>query len=815
MGAAASAKVADFFILHGGVVPEGLDCPDNVKMVDFGSTQGLANELVRVIDKVPLDDLQFPRDKLVKVITHLLDEAPYALVEWKMALGYVFQDILKGDPDSKLPVYSHWAYSDLDVVFGDLPRWITVDEYEFDIVTYGFGDQHRLYPRGQFTIHKNSPKVNQIWETCTFLSRLDIRWSKIVKGDKHYQFESAEGCYATAILQQKDVSVKYAVKAWTDQEDDQNSVHLHGVYLSKSRKHRGKHVLYKATSKEQGIKLTELDSQWFERDLVYIDRNQDMQEAHGERSVMAMPMEDSGKDCMYWIRKEYEKQICLPKHAVTSTDTVYYINGQLFKEPFLPARLETEDVVTAPFYHFQDWKRFYHYGQVANMHLSSTASTFVLTKEGSIPFFSGQKAPKLSTPLGQILKKDTWIEATDDLRAKLPYRHYCLISMAVQRPSRVACDLSTSWRDKETVHIVSGAPGWASGEIHPETDVTLVLTLQISGERHDKISDLMKVLQSNIDAWGGQPCVVVTFLAGAGKESIETMHKAFVGMKESLDNVLVAVISRRDKDGVSRKALMNMAIDAVPTRWYVQGLETERGLQVSSDTVTLVHRTAAAHSRYPGHLFWIPQFALRKHESTDVLISDILDQWHSGVHAPAEVEEPCSEEEDGTGRWRGPNEIWLEATKSMVGPTKKWAPSALSLENLQKSALELLEDETDLDESPILLVDNHGPSSGMMTNLMVRLVEALAGRQCFNHLQIAQLVALGHHLEVLPAAFAFSSQNSRSVDTSSTTKGDSRCDRCFLFEENDGKILQAAAQQEAFRTAKTAILWYEKKENEK
>lgn len=51
--------------------------------------------------------------------------------------------------------YSHWAYSDLDIAFGDLPRWITTEELtDFDIVTYGFGDQSRVYLRGQFTIHK-------------------------------------------------------------------------------------------------------------------------------------------------------------------------------------------------------------------------------------------------------------------------------------------------------------------------------------------------------------------------------------------------------------------------------------------------------------------------------------------------------------------------------------------------------------------------------------------------------------------------------------------------------------------------------------
>ena len=76
--------------------------------------------------------------------------------------------------------YSHWGYSDLDILFGDLPRWITHDElYDFDIVTYGYGDQGRVYLRGQFTFHKNVPDtINQLWRGCKYLSAMDERFEK-------------------------------------------------------------------------------------------------------------------------------------------------------------------------------------------------------------------------------------------------------------------------------------------------------------------------------------------------------------------------------------------------------------------------------------------------------------------------------------------------------------------------------------------------------------------------------------------------------------------------------------------------------------
>jgi hypothetical protein len=65
-----------------------------------------------------------------------------------------------------------------------------------------------------------------------------------------------------------------------------------------------------------------------------------------------------------------------------------------------------------------------------------------------------------------------------------------------------------------------------------------------------------------------------------------------------------------DGEVISRKALINMAIDAVPTRWYLSGIELERGLSISVDTVYLSHRAANAHSQSQSNVFWMPQFGL-------------------------------------------------------------------------------------------------------------------------------------------------------------------------------------------------------------
>ena len=57
-----------------------------------------------------------------------------------------------------------------------MSRWIDEDEWnDYDIVTYGFGDQDKLYLQGQFTFHRNDPNyINQIWRHCKYLSEMDI-----------------------------------------------------------------------------------------------------------------------------------------------------------------------------------------------------------------------------------------------------------------------------------------------------------------------------------------------------------------------------------------------------------------------------------------------------------------------------------------------------------------------------------------------------------------------------------------------------------------------------------------------------------------
>lgn len=60
-------------------------------------------------------------------------QSPYFIVEFKPALGWLFREYLVE--------YSHWAFGDLDVLFGDMRRgWLEPDELRnFDIITFRCG----------------------------------------------------------------------------------------------------------------------------------------------------------------------------------------------------------------------------------------------------------------------------------------------------------------------------------------------------------------------------------------------------------------------------------------------------------------------------------------------------------------------------------------------------------------------------------------------------------------------------------------------------------------------------------------------------
>ena len=378
MSAAGSASHIDFLIFHCFIPPELLPdsstLPSNVKLIDLNTDNilsskqnqcGLAELFTRVTDQRQAENLmETPLNKLIPTLSTQIIYYPYILVEYKPAFGHIFADYLQP--------YSHWGYSDIDVVFGDMSRWIDNDEWEdYDIVSYGFGDQDKLYLRGQFTFHKNDPKViNQLWRHCKYLSEMDIRYSE--KHANERKFESAEGCYSQAVIMRNDIKVKWAVKAFSDVGEG-SPVYTQGMYLSlgsapswtTSRSYMPRSVLYTAADVDSGKELLNLETNWFEdkkKYTVYNQKDVALQEYVGTKSRVETyrtlyeqgDKEAKNVKCMYWAPRDYQMDICTVEGTVDSDDVVTLENGVLYKQKFrLRKDVFPSGINSFPFFHFQ------------------------------------------------------------------------------------------------------------------------------------------------------------------------------------------------------------------------------------------------------------------------------------------------------------------------------------------------------------------------------------------------------------------------------------------------------------------------------
>jgi hypothetical protein len=665
---------------------------------------------------------------------------------------------------------------------------------------------------------------------------MDQRFADIMSGNRRLHFESAEGCYSAAVLEQPDIRVKYAVKAFTDIHES-DTTYSHGLYVSTGGPKNGYTMLYKAgTANADGKSLATIADTWFDMKTDYNDRNIPMVREVGERKRVAI-LENPEAHCMYWAQQKYQSRLCVDD--VESTDTVFWIDGVLYKQPYEKMSLPG-NIITAPFFHFQEWKRYYRSTQLTGFHRGGALKTFVLSKEGVLPIFPHEfagKDPRLASPLGISVFK--WNGVNNNNRKQLPGHSYCLQSGPRKNPPippAPQCRLTTSWRDIESVEILSGAPQWRQLDI--QTEVTMVLTLQIRAEQAadpSNLSNILNLVAMYLNRWQGQPSVLVIHVAGATPEAIALLRvKLGPGSDLSyygLDTCLVGAIFSRESTAVSRKALLNMAIDAAPTRWVLSGFEIERGIAISQDTAFFAHRVSATHESTPGSVFIIPQFGV-VNEENDFTIPSLFKTNKSGnlVESLSQIDkESCDDGEDGNQTidndhvFKDVHDLWFQLTQRFISGTKTSADEksieqeALMLDKIQLQLISLLAEKNhyDLfafDVSPILLTDNLGPRTGIMTSDFVREPEEFGGKLCYNGLRLAQLATYGYSINVLAGAFGLSTPTTRSYATSGAPKtrsalGYARCDGCFFFDEENEDILESIAKDERARPAKAALLW--------
>ena len=128
--------------------------------------------------------------------------------------------------------YTHWSYTDLDLVAGDLSAFFSREELtDFDVITFTYGDvvtHGRLYLRGQFAMHRISSATSRLWLGCDFLGppsleggglfhELQLKAVLYERANKRGEpfrphFNSAEGCYSHVVTSNAALRVKYANK---------------------------------------------------------------------------------------------------------------------------------------------------------------------------------------------------------------------------------------------------------------------------------------------------------------------------------------------------------------------------------------------------------------------------------------------------------------------------------------------------------------------------------------------------------------------------------------------------------------------------
>jgi hypothetical protein len=123
------------------------------------------------IVRLSFDDLRKRIDEQLSLKTRILH--PYKLCDFKPAYGEIFRDYLAG--------YRYWGNCDMDVLFGDLGKFITPGL----LASY-----KKLFSRGHLTIYHNEPSINAAYRNST-----SIDHKKILTSPEVYLFDEWSGIH--------------------------------------------------------------------------------------------------------------------------------------------------------------------------------------------------------------------------------------------------------------------------------------------------------------------------------------------------------------------------------------------------------------------------------------------------------------------------------------------------------------------------------------------------------------------------------------------------------------------------------------------
>ena len=637
-------------------------------------------------------------------------------------------------------------------------------------------------------------------------------------GQEHLKFESAEGCISAVVLRHTDLKVKYAVKAMTDVAEARNSASKKTVYLG-TGSHGDRSVLFKAHyllgTKDFNV-LSNTSMNWFESsDWAYSNKDEPVQRPVGQLIPVDRYIENEEAFCMYWAPKTYQREICV-KDVDWYDYNVFLINGNLFKQ-----RFETVDIPhgieTAPFFHFQEWKRTYHESQIASIRDRNTLLTgWALMKEGVIPLPN------------KTIKNDIRYRHIDEsIPRTFPSNFFCLQSSRKKYPPMsfsTTCTHSVSWHDDKVVKILNQ---WGRLKDDFGSDITLALTLELNSVYStDEFSKIFNVVEANLKSWQGPVVLLIRV-----NSVLESYIKDRINENTALfTNTLVAIILSNNDDPVSRKAFTNMAIAGCPTRWVVSGVDIERGSILSNDAYVFAKRSAAVYRSVFGNLFLIPAFASRKILNVNNIgistsLSDfkvIQKNLSHNVDTYDQLQDECIAEEDKIID-KQLYELWLKVTTMEVTNTPLTSEVLREMDEFSSFIVNDILLGYDKDEwqrvlyhkfAPIMMMDQLGPLPGISTYTVAPEVEEFAGYNCASSLRLGQLAAMGYNVRILSGAFAISDPVSRAASRgTSYTQGDkvddksrrTACEYCTMVKDVD--LLYYILDEEVRRAIRTALHW--------
>ena len=116
-------------------------------------------------------------------------KAPYKLCDYKPAYGYLFQEYLEG--------YEYWGYCDVDMIFGNLKRFLP------DNV---IGEYDKIGHLGHLSLYKNQTEINTLFMR-TLYNRAD--YQEVFSTDRIWIFDEWGEVNINAIFQAYDKKVFY------------------------------------------------------------------------------------------------------------------------------------------------------------------------------------------------------------------------------------------------------------------------------------------------------------------------------------------------------------------------------------------------------------------------------------------------------------------------------------------------------------------------------------------------------------------------------------------------------------------------------